>query len=135
MYGLEWAQPALVAEGLAQASVHKDAYGELFASVDEKARKNPPAALRHLADLLDSIGAEYPHLVAESRWEDGDGSQTAVLNRIPDQVADYLAANVSVSADDDFSEQVDSMVHACAYLAATAIFHPPHKPKFDFFIM
>ncbi|XWW96385.1 hypothetical protein V2A60_004359 [Cordyceps javanica] len=135
MYGLEWAQPALVAEGLAQTSIHRDAYGELFAAVDERAaRQTPPAAPRHLADLYDTIAAEYPHLVAEPRWEDGDGSQTAVLDRIPDQVADYLAANVAVSLD-SFDEQVDSMVHASAYFAAASIFHPPHKPKFDFFII
>lgn len=136
MYGLEWAQPVLVAQGLAQASVHKEPYGALFAAVDEKARLDPPAAAprRHLADLFDTIGAEYPHLVAEPRWEDGDGSQAAILKRIPDQIADYLAANVAVGPD-GFDEQVDAMVHASAYFAAASIFHPPHKPKFDFFIM
>lgn len=134
MYGLEWEQPAIVAEGLAQASVHRDYYGALFEKVDERIKQNPPAAHRHLVDLYDTIAKEYPDIVAESKWEDGDGSQTGVLERIPDQVADYLATNVSVMPD-NFDEQVDAMVHASAYFAATAIFHPPHKPKYDFFIM
>ncbi|OAA77250.1 hypothetical protein LEL_04073 [Akanthomyces lecanii RCEF 1005] len=128
MYGFEWAQPAIVAEGLAQTSIHRDNYGSLFATVDEKIQQNPPAKQRHLAELYDTIAAEYPHLVAESRWEDGDGSQAAVLDRIPDQVADYLAANVKVGPD-GFDEQVDAMVHASAYFAAASIFHPPHKPN------
>lgn len=134
MYGLEWEQPCLVAEGLAQTSIHKDNYGDLFAKVDEKAQAKPAARSRHLADLYDTIGTEYPHLVAESKWEDGDGSQAAVLDRIPDQVADYLAANIKVTPE-NFEEQVDAMVHASAYFAASCIFHPPHKPKYDFFIM
>lgn len=135
MYGLEWAQPAIVAEGLAQTSIHKDNYGSLFATVDEKIQlMSRPAKQRHLADLYDTIAAECPRLVAESRWEDGDGSQAAVLDRIPHQIADYLAANVQVGPD-GFDEQVDAMVHASAYFAAASIFHPPHKPKFDFFIM
>ncbi|KAJ6785778.1 hypothetical protein PWT90_03036 [Aphanocladium album] len=117
MYGLEWEQPCLVAEGLAQTSIHRDNYGELFAQVDEKAKANPARAQRHLADLYDTIGTEYPHLVAESKWEDGDGSQAAVLDRIPDQVADYLAANIRVSPD-NLDEQIDAMVHASAYFAA-----------------
>ncbi|KAM3501344.1 hypothetical protein MY10362_005633 [Beauveria mimosiformis] len=134
MYGLEWAQPALVAEGLAQTSIHRDNYGALFAAVDEKARRNPPAP-RHLAELLETIGDEHPQLVAEPKLEDGDGSQTTVLNRIPDQVAEYLAANVRVDPDSNLDEQIDAMVHASAYVAAASIFHPPHKPKFDFFII
>jgi len=137
MYGLEWAQPALVAEALAQTSIHRDNHGALFAAVDEKVRRNPPARqpLRHLAELLETIGDEHPQLVAEPKWEHGDGSQAAVLDRIPDQVADYLAANVRVDPDSDLDEQIDAMVHASAYFAAASIFHPPHKPKFDFFII
>ncbi|KAM3499988.1 hypothetical protein MY11210_009561, partial [Beauveria gryllotalpidicola] len=137
MYGLEWTQPALIAEGLAQTSVHRDKYGALFAAVDEKARRNPPARQppRHLAELLETIGDEHPQLVAEPKLEDGDGSQVAVLDRIPDQIADYLAANVRVDTDSNLDEQIDAMVHAVAYFAAASIFHPPHKPKFDFFIM
>ncbi|EGX88008.1 HypA-like protein, putative [Cordyceps militaris CM01] len=135
MYGLEWAQPALVALGLAQTSVHKDTYGALFALVDDKARQAAlPATPRHLADLYDSMRTEHPHLVAASRWEDGDNSHAGVLQRIPDQIAAYLAANVAVHPD-RFDEQVDAVVHAAAYLTAACIFHPPHKPKFDFFII
>ncbi|OAA41844.1 hypothetical protein BBO_05203 [Beauveria brongniartii RCEF 3172] len=114
MYGLEWAQPALVAEGLAQTSIHRDNYGALFAAVDEKARRNLPAP-RHFAELLETIGDEHPQLVAEPKLEDGDGSQTTVLNRIPDQVAEYLAANVRVDPDSNLDEQIDAMVHASAH--------------------
>ncbi|KAM3563438.1 hypothetical protein MY1884_001256 [Beauveria asiatica] len=120
MYGLEWAQPALVAEGLAQTSIHRDNYGALFAAVDEKLRRNPLAPRqppRHFAELLETIGDEHPQLVAEPKLDDGDGdgSQTTVLDRIPDQVAEYLAANVRVDPDSNLDEQIDAMVHASAH--------------------
>ncbi|KAM3436175.1 hypothetical protein MY4824_004480 [Beauveria thailandica] len=118
MYGLEWAQPALVAEGLAQTSIHRDIYGALFAAVDEKLRRNPLAPRqppRHFAELLETIGDEHPQLVAEPKLDDGDGSQTTVLDRIPDQVAEYLAANVRVDPDSNLDEQIDAMVHASAH--------------------
>lgn len=134
MYGVEWEQPAIVAEALAQTSVHRDDYGDMFQKVDAKAQQSPPKTRRDLAELFETIGKEHPELVAASKWEDGDGSQAGVLKRRADEVVDYLAANVSVSPD-NLEEQIDAMVHASAYFAASSIFHPPHKPKYDFFIM
>ncbi|POR37682.1 Putative nucleosome assembly protein C36B7.08c, partial [Tolypocladium paradoxum] len=43
MYGVEWEQPAVVAEGLAQAAVHDGRLGEFLAKVDRAAADAPAA--------------------------------------------------------------------------------------------
>ncbi|KAM4056057.1 oxidoreductase AflY [Hirsutella rhossiliensis] len=135
MYGIEWHQPAMVAEGLAQAAVHEARIGDFMAKVDDAAAASPPPAQqRPLAEMLEKMRSEHPKLAASARWEDPNRIYDGVLARAePEAVA--LLAGIRVRPDDDLAERTAEMVHCAAYVAAAAACNPPYEPKFDFFLI
>lgn len=134
MYGVEWEQHAIVAEGLAQAAIHQDKFGALFAKIDEKARSRSSTGQRRpLVELCENIRKEQPALAQSPKLDDND-LFGGLRERMPEETAEFLAANISVD-ENNIEEEIDQMVHTAAYVAAAAAFHGSHKPKYDFFIM
>ncbi|KHN94618.1 uncharacterized protein MAM_07524 [Metarhizium album ARSEF 1941] len=137
-FGLEWEQPAIMAEGLAQTAVHHNPLGNFFDRVDEAVRAPGPADTdvprRGLSDLCEKMQRENPKLASASTWRDGDGSlYDGVLGRgLEDAVA--LCANIRVRQH-DYEERVAEAIHHNAYVAASASWKPPHIPKYDFYLM
>lgn len=134
MYGIEWRQPAMVAEGLAQAAVHDSRIGDFLVKVDRAAASaSAPQQHRPLIETLEGIRAEHPKLAASARWSDANRLHDGVLTRAePEAVA--LLAGIRVRPG-DLAERTAEMVHCAAYVAAAAAWNPPHVPKFDFFLM
>lgn len=134
MYGVEWDQPALVAEGLAQAAVHEDRIAAFLLKVDRAAAAHPPPPpQRPLPALLERLRAEHPALAAAARWRDPDRLHDGVLSRAEPEAVALLAA-IRVRPE-DLAERTAEMVHTAAYVAAAAAWRPPHVPKFDFFLL
>lgn len=134
MYGIEWQQPALVAEGLAQAAVHENKLGELLSAADKAAAaaKQNGSRMGAIADLFDAV-RENEKLVNSVRYDDSDNIHDGIMTRAPDEAIELLS-RVKVEPD-ELEERTAEMIHAAAYVAAAAAFHPPHVPKFDFFLM
>ncbi|RDA89992.1 hypothetical protein CP533_2681 [Ophiocordyceps camponoti-saundersi (nom. inval.)] len=135
MYGVEWEQPALVAEGLAQTAVHDARVAELMRQVDEYevSKKEEVKAVDSLPALIDCVRDEYPKLATSAHWEDPNRIWDGVLARArPEAVA--LLAGIRVRAE-EVEERTVEMFHACAYVAAAASWNPPYVPKFDFFLL
>ncbi|RCI07466.1 hypothetical protein L249_4568 [Ophiocordyceps polyrhachis-furcata BCC 54312] len=136
MYGIEWEQPALVAEGLAQAAVHDGRITELMREVDEYLASTAAEEVKlidSLPDLLESLRDKYPKLAASAHWEDPNRIYDGVLKRArPEAVA--LLAGIRVR-DRDLEERTAEMLHASAYVVAAAAWNPPYVPKFDFFLL
>lgn len=136
MYGLEWEQPALIATGLAQAAIHRNAFGAFFAKIDEAARSRSAAGKgeqRPLVELCENVRSEQPELAQAPKFGDDD-LFAALMVRLSDKSAAFMADNISVDAD-NIEEELDKMVHTCAYIAAAAAFRGSYKPKYDFFLM
>ncbi|RDA85077.1 hypothetical protein CP532_3126 [Ophiocordyceps camponoti-leonardi (nom. inval.)] len=135
MYGIEWEQPALVAEGLAQAAVHDARITELMREVDEyiSSSSGEVKLTDSLPDLLESLREKHPKLATSAHWEDPNRIFDGVLKRArPEAVA--LLAGIQVR-DGDLEERTAEMLHASAYVVAAAAWNPPYVPKFDFFLL
>ncbi|PNY26018.1 Oxidoreductase AflY [Tolypocladium capitatum] len=142
MYGVEWEQPAIVAEGLAQAAVHESRIGEFLSRVDKAAAAADADAdadaaasrpRRTLADICETIRRDSEKLATSARWEDSNRDYHGVLTRAEDEAV-ALLAQIRVSPD-EVEERTAEMIHCAAYIAAAASWNPPYIPKFDFFFI
>ncbi|KAL7913652.1 hypothetical protein GGI35DRAFT_438183 [Trichoderma velutinum] len=134
MYGIEWHQPAIVAEGLAQAAVHENRVGGFLTKVEQAASSQPQSAQRTpLPELFESVKQYSKKLATSAQYEDSNKIYDGVFVRAPDEALEFLK-QVRVG-EDELDERLAEMVHSCAYVAATAAFHPPNTPKFDFFLI
>lgn len=130
MYGIEWAQPAIIAMGLAQAAVHQV---EQFLVEAEKAAKTsssadmPPIALLYKAVAADEKLAHAAEMKDSNKIRDG------VLVRAREEML-KIVSEVKVKPD-QLEERTVEMYNNAVAVATAAAFHPPKTPKFDFFLM
>ncbi|KAM7219934.1 HypA protein [Rhypophila decipiens] len=146
MYGVEWAQPSIVAEGLAQAAVHGDEIGVYFLEAEKLSR--PSISFQP----QDDEERETPSII--SLLEEASNSEklkkaAGPQNRIQirdgilkkDDVREEmvrLAAKVRVKPDEKEIERVTvEMFNACLFVASSAaLFKEGEKvPKYDFYMI
>lgn len=135
MYGLEFAQPAIIAEGLAQACVHHDDIREFLLTSESRANSAPaPTAMPPLLSLYQAVAAD-PKLVAAPRMSDANKVRDGVLVRAKEEILS-IAARLRVR-EDELEERTAEMFDACVYVGAAAALQrwPGKGPKFDFFLM
>jgi hypothetical protein len=143
MFGLEWAQPAIIAEGLAQAAVHKDNVVEFFDRAERRAAEreasSTPRETAPLIQLIQEVGrsrrnkGDHEKLARSPLWGDASQVQDGVFARALDEAVE-VASRIRVR-EEDLEERTAEMLHTAAHVAAATAWHPPHVPKFDFFIM
>ncbi|KAL7931253.1 hypothetical protein V8C35DRAFT_310812 [Trichoderma chlorosporum] len=134
MYGIEWRQPAIIAEGLAQAAVHENRVGAFLTKVEQAASSQPQSTQKTpLPQLFESVRQFSEKLATSAHYGDSNKIYDGVFVRAPDEALEFLK-QVRVR-EDELEERLAEMVHSCAYVAATAAFHPPNVPKFDFFLI
>jgi hypothetical protein len=142
MYGLEWQQPAIIAEGLAQAAVHENRVGGFLTKVEQAAASSSSSSSQQpssspnktpLPEIFETIRQHGEKLATSARFGDSNKIYDGVFVRAPDEALELLR-QVTVK-EDELEEKLAEMAHTCAYVAAAAAFHPPHAPKFDFFLM
>lgn len=135
MYGLEWKQPAIVAEGLAQTCVHGlEGLDQLLLPSEHNAKQvhSGKTRMKAIVDLYRDIAADTSFegaslLTDESKIEDG------ILRRAKESMLSVLA-QVHV-ADDELEERTVEMFHAIILIASSAAIRPPYHVKYDFFLM
>ncbi|KAI8182691.1 hypothetical protein KHU50_002349 [Colletotrichum sp. SAR 10_65] len=81
MYGVEWEQPAIVAEALAEASVHKNQLGEFFKEAEKNAT-NAKTPMPEIMDLIEEIRGREK-LVNSVQMKDSNKVFDGVLKRAP----------------------------------------------------
>ncbi|KAL8772761.1 MAG: hypothetical protein Q9209_002106 [Squamulea sp. 1 TL-2023] len=128
-FGVEFNQPAIIAEALAQAAVHDGWIGP-FLLATEKAASNTQTS-KSLVEILDQIRAD-PKLCAAAHWDDGNKIRDGILARAPDEMIKY-AAQWRVGVD-DLEAKTAEMTNAAVYFTGAAQ-HPPKQIKFDFYYM
>lgn len=135
LYGMEWGQPAIVAEALAQACVHDAAFKEgLFAAerianeeygVAGGGEKKAPS----IASLLEEARGDR-ELKA---MVDSDSYGDWAVNGVPEALLRIISKVKVVPGE--VEERTAEMFNAAVFVAAGATFHPPKLNKFDFFLM
>ncbi|KAH6638900.1 hypothetical protein C7974DRAFT_373204 [Boeremia exigua] len=132
-FGVEFQQPAIIAEGLAQACVHDKWMRSLFLAVEEAAEKKRDAGDRKtIVQLLEEV-REDKELSNAAHWEDGNKIRDGIMKRALDKMV-AVASQYTIREDDDLEEKTAEMINAAVYFTAAAQ-RPPHQVKFDFFYM
>ncbi|KAK3997557.1 hypothetical protein QBC44DRAFT_364365 [Cladorrhinum sp. PSN332] len=137
MYGMEWNQPAIVAEALAQTAVHSDQMKEyLHSSAESGAQESGGKGMGKIVDLLNEIKNDT-RLSAAAKNSDDQKIFDGVLGRAREEMVS-LASRVKVGVD-EIEERTAEMFEACVYMAAAAARKGGVKlgkvDKFDFFLM
>ncbi|KAL6789207.1 hypothetical protein J3E68DRAFT_444045 [Trichoderma sp. SZMC 28012] len=132
MYGIEWDQPAIIAQGLAQSAIHDTYVGDFLEKVEKAAAANPPSRRLNTAELYEQVHSD-PEFVNSVR----NGNPNKILDSIevlcPEEGVKYLA---QVKADpNNLAEGIAENIHTAAYMVSACIFHPPDYPRFDFFLI
>lgn len=148
-FGIEFQQPAIIAEGLAQACIHDKWMKPLFLGLEEAAEKNRGKADRKtIVQLLEEV-KKNDEVSNAAHWEDGNKIRDGVMKRAQDKMI-AIASQYTIREDDDLEEKTAEMINAAGmydelraatvltiysvYFTAAAQ-RPPHQVKFDFYYM
>lgn len=129
-FGVEFRQPAIVVEALAQAAVHGNWMGSFLLDAEKAAKAQGPTG-KSLVDLLTEVRTDKK-LSAAARWDDGNKIRDGILARASDEAIKY-ASQWSV-ATEELEQKTVEMTNAAVYFTGGAQ-HPPKQVKFDFYYM
>lgn len=130
MYGLEWKQPAVVAEALAETSVHEvEHLDELLLEAERRASTATMPSILSIFDSLrgDALLSSCVRITARDKIADG------ILQRAKEPMLAVLE-RVRVTPE-TLEERTAEMFHVITYIASGAAMHPPRHVKYDFFLM
>ncbi|OQE24965.1 hypothetical protein PENFLA_c009G11039 [Penicillium flavigenum] len=131
-FGIEFNQPAIVAQGLAQTAVHDDWLGRAFLLPAEKmAGGIGKPGQKSLLQLINEMRADKA-LVQSVQWSDSNKIKDGVLHRAPEQMLKY-ASQFTVS-EDQMEERLADMINTVAYYTGAAQ-RPTREMKLDFFLI
>ena len=109
-FGVEFQQPAIIAEALGQAAIHSAWQDAFFLAVDEEAKQNRHPS-RSLVNILNSIRADKK-LSSAAHWEDDNKVRDGILVRAKDEMVKY-ASQWRVESD-KLEEAVAEMTNAAS---------------------
>ncbi|RAH41253.1 questin oxygenase tpcI [Aspergillus brunneoviolaceus CBS 621.78] len=134
--GIEFQQPTLIAEALAQAAAHDDSHiSRLFEACEAQAAiAYPPAHPKPLVQLLREARATEA-IRSAPRWEDfGNKMRDGVVGRALLEMA-AIGSQFTVKPDErELQRRTAEMISVCAYMAGASQ-RPGRKRKIDFFYM
>ena len=140
MYGLEWEQPAIVAQALAQAAVHKDRLRSFLLGAEKKGKddeerdgSDEKKTMGWILDLLVDARADET-LRTSARWGDDQKITDGVLTRAKSQMM-RLAKKVKVKEDEMESRTWEMYDVALWMTLGSAGCMPGKMEKVDFFLM
>lgn len=122
-FGIEFNQPAIIAESLAQGAIHETWTGEFLVEAEKRAKANPSSEQKSLPELIDGIRADKK-LSTAAEWNDGNKIRDGILKRAPEEMF-KLATQWSVT-EDNLEEKTAEMINNAIYFTAAAQ-HPPKQ--------
>lgn len=129
-FGVEFRQPAIIAEALALAAVDRDTLSPLFFEAEKQASKFPERATKTFVQLIDQIQATES---LRSATEEDSTRLFAGVEKEAKTMIDILAQYRIPSAD-LISERTAEMTNTTAYFTGAAQ-RPPKAVKIDFYYM
>ncbi|KAF2803118.1 uncharacterized protein BDZ99DRAFT_427605 [Mytilinidion resinicola] len=130
-FGVEFQQPAIIAEALAQAAIHDTWIGRFLLPAEEAAKKINVSKSKSLVELLAEIQADKK-LSTAADWDDGNKIRDGLLKRAPNEMIKY-ASRYSVQ-ESELDEKVAEMTNTAIYYTSSAQ-NPKKLIKFDFYYM
>ncbi|EMC91151.1 hypothetical protein BAUCODRAFT_80670 [Baudoinia panamericana UAMH 10762] len=130
-FGIEFKQPAVIAEALAQAAVHGPYMSKFLLPAEAAAQKHTDKPSRNIVELLDEIHADEG-LLAAPKWSDGNKLRDGIIGRGADQMINY-ASQFHVEPD-ELERKTAEMTNAAVYYTAGSQ-RPDKKIMYDFYYM
>ncbi|CEN60860.1 hypothetical protein ASPCAL07532 [Aspergillus calidoustus] len=129
-FAIEFNQPAIVAEALAQTAVHDDWTGPRYLWPAERTAGGiGKRGEKTMLQLLEEARGNQK-LARSAHWDDGNKLRDGVLKRAPDEMIN-IASQYTVS-EDQIQEKFVEMVNTSVYFTSAS--QRPNKViKFDFF--
>jgi hypothetical protein len=128
-FGVEFHQPAIIAEALAQAACHDNWLGRLMLPAEKAAATRADAGSKSIVELLNEIRGDS-QVGTAVRFEDGNKIRDGLLARAEDRMIDYLA-QVRVKPE-DLERKTAEMTNACIYYTGGAQ-RSDRMVKYDFY--
>ncbi|EXJ74684.1 uncharacterized protein A1O5_01378 [Cladophialophora psammophila CBS 110553] len=128
-FGVEFKQPAIIAEALAQAAIHDGWTGKFLHAAEDAAKGNTTS--ESLVKLIHEARAN-DKLRTSAHWKDGNKVRDGVFVRAPDEMIS-LASQWHVKPD-ELEQKTAEMINAGIYFTGAAQ-KPTKQIKFDFFYM
>lgn len=121
-FGIEFQQPAIIAEALAQAAVHDNWMATFFVEAEKAAKTNgaDPQNTKPIVQLLDEIRADQK-LTASAHWKDGNKIRDGIMKRAPNEMLKY--ASQYVISEDQLEEKTAEHINAAGKFSL-------YKPSF-----
>jgi len=129
-FGIEFEQPAIVAEALAQAAVHDNRLTP-FLMESERVAQSQHSSGETMEELLDQVRADQK-VATSAHWGDRNKLRDGVLVRAREEMIRY-ASQWRVD-EASLRQKTAEMYNATAYFTGAAQ-RPPKVMKFDFFSM
>ncbi|KAK5681615.1 hypothetical protein LTS10_006148 [Elasticomyces elasticus] len=130
-FGVEFEQPAIVAEGLAQAAVHGAYLSKFFLPTEHALNKRAQEPSKSIVQILDEVYADA-ELREAPRWSDGNKLRDGIIGRAGAKMAS-LASQFHVKTD-ELEMKTAEMANAAAYFTAGAQ-RVGYVRKYDFYYM
>jgi hypothetical protein len=89
-FGIEFQQPAIVAEALAQAALHDNYLLPYFSAAEEGARKSQGPSSASMLEIIEMVRNDET-LSVSAHWEDGNKLRDGVLHRAADEMVRYAS--------------------------------------------
>ncbi|KAL6241941.1 hypothetical protein RBB50_011186 [Rhinocladiella similis] len=128
-FGVEFKQPAIMVEALAQAAVHDDWPGTFLYAAEEAAKESKSS--KSLVQLIHESRANKK-LRNSPHTEDGNKLRDGVFARAAEEMID-IASQWTVKPE-QLQQKTAEMINAAVYFAGGAQ-RPGKQVKFDFFYM
>lgn len=128
-FGLEFNQPLVIAEALAETAVHDNWIRPFFVEAEKQAAQTKTS--KSLPELLEDVHADKK-LSTAAEWDDANKIRDGILARAPQEMLKYAA---------QFKVQPNQLAEKTAEMTSAAIFYtaaaqnPPKQIKFDFYFM
>jgi len=130
-FGIEFQQPAIVAEALAQTTIHTNWMKSLLLGAENAAKKQQDKDSKTLVQLLDEIHADK-ELSTAPHWDDGNKIRDGIIARAADKMIHY--ASQYVVHEDELERKTAEMINAAVYYTGGAQ-RRDKAIKFDFYYM
>jgi hypothetical protein len=111
-FGIEFQQPAIMAEALAQTAVHDNWMAPLFLGCEKAAKaKRGKGGLRKTIVQLLGEGKENKKLSQAAHFKDGNKIREGILKRAPEEMIE-LATEYTITEQDNLEEKTAEMINA-----------------------
>ncbi|KAI9758427.1 MAG: hypothetical protein M4579_003056 [Chaenotheca gracillima] len=128
-FGVEFKQPAIIAEALAQAAMHTTKYAPYLVSTEKAAAAETSSTRTSIVSMLDEIRSN-DKVATAAHWSDPNKLMGGVWARAADDMQ-AIAQKFKVTPS-ELEVRTAEAINAAAYFAGAAQ-HPPKEIKYDFF--